>query len=397
MPDRGATATSTASGTESSTESGTESGTDQELLDDLASVARAALADRAGGDPSLDRARWRHYGELGWLGLLVPEQRGGAGADERAAGVVAREMGVAGRTEPFVAAGVMVPRCLAELPDTPAPRAMLDEVTGGTRLALLGWQSEAGELGTGLGPERLPVGAERTEDGVTLSGQVCWLPSLDADSYLIAADSPAGVVLTRVDSGTSGLLARPQPMADGSTWVRLELDRVRVPAEAVLAAGPVAERALSLAIDTGVLICAAELLGLIDRMLELTLGYLGSRRQFGRAIGSFQALQHRAVDLWMQQRLTEAAVRTGLSRAVGASPETLALAASGAKARASSAALRVGNESVQLHGAIGFTHEYELGRYVNRALVLAAWLGNARAHTRRYDRLAERAERTAGS
>jgi alkylation response protein AidB-like acyl-CoA dehydrogenase len=392
MADRGATTLN--AGTDPLTDGGTDGGTDTvaELLDDLASVARAALAGR---DERSDRARWRHYAELGWLALLVPEQRGGAGADERAAGVVARELGAAGRSEPFVAAGVIVPRCLAGLPDTPAARAVLGEVIDGTRLMVPGWQSEAGELGAD--PGRLPVHAERTGDGLTLSGRVCWLPGVDADSYLVAARAADGAVLTRVDRDAPGLVVRRQPVAGGGTWAHLDLDGVRLPAEAALATGPGAERALSVAVDTGVLICAAEMLGLIDRMLELTLDYLGSRRQFGRAIGSFQALQHRAVDLWMQQRLTEAAVRTGLSRAVGAGGPTLALVASGAKARASSAALRVGNESVQLHGAIGFTDEYELGRYVNRALVLAAWLGNARAHTRRYDRLAEQSERGSGS
>jgi alkylation response protein AidB-like acyl-CoA dehydrogenase len=91
--------------------------------------------------------------------------------------------------------------------------------------------------------------------------------------------------------------------------------------------------------------------------------------------------------MWVQQRLTEAAVTEALRRRVGAGPSTLALAASSAKARASGAALQVGGQAVQLHGAIGFTDEYELAHFVNRALVLSAWLGNAATHTRRYARL----------
>jgi alkylation response protein AidB-like acyl-CoA dehydrogenase len=153
-----------------------------------------------------------------------------------------------------------------------------------------------------------------------------------------------------------------------------------------------AEPALSRAIDTATLVAAAELLGLIDRMVELTVEYLGSRQQFGRPIGAFQVLQHRAVDMWVQQRLAEAALEGALRRvtAPGADPVTRAAAASSAKSRASSAALKVANEAVQLHGAIGFTEEYELGGYVNRAMVLAARLGNSRAHARRHGRLVSR-------
>jgi alkylation response protein AidB-like acyl-CoA dehydrogenase len=131
---------------------------------------------------------------------------------------------------------------------------------------------------------------------------------------------------------------------------------------------------------------AAELVGLANRMLELTCAYLSDRTQFGKPIGTFQALQHKAVDMWLQVQLAEAALAEAL--AVRADPNhdpTAAVAAvSSAKARASAAASTVGKQAVQLHGAIGFTDEYELGHLVNRALVLAAWLGNAREHTRRF-------------
>jgi alkylation response protein AidB-like acyl-CoA dehydrogenase len=365
-----------------------------ELLADLASVVRSAVAEQPGARPATaatgpDRARWRRYAELGWLSLLVDAERGGAGADERAAAVVARGMGVACRREPFVAAGVMVPRCLTGLGDSAPVRTLLDEVTRGDTLAVLAWQSERGECDVRVESEHLPVEARPDGDGLLLRGSVSWVPTQTADAYLVAARCAGEIALVRVDRGTEGMTVSPQRVADGTSWARLDLDGVRPPDSAVLASGTAARNALTAAVDTGILLCAAELLGLIDRMLELTLSYLSTRRQFGRPIGSFQALRHRAVDLWVQQRLTSAALHSALRRvcSAGAGPDTLALAASSAKARASSAALRVGNEAVQLHGAIGFTDEYELGGYVNRALVLAAWLGNARAHTRRHGQL----------
>ena len=121
----------------------------------------------------------------------------------------------------------------------------------------------------------------------------------------------------------------------------------------------------------------------------MTLDYLRTRKQFGKAIGSFQALQHRAVDLFVEIELA----RSALDRAVRTldttdDPRERALAASACKARASEAALHVAREAIQMHGAIGYTDEHDIGLYVRRPLVLSAWLGNAGAHRRRYATLA---------
>jgi alkylation response protein AidB-like acyl-CoA dehydrogenase len=217
-----------------------------------------------------------------------------------------------------------------------------------------------------------------------LTGTACWLPTADADAWLVAARTEDdGVALVRLDREVEGLTVHPARAADGSTQGRLELARAR---GTMLARD--AGAALARAVETAALVTAAELLGGIDTMVALTCGYLVERKQFGRPIGTFQVLQHRAVDMWVQQQLAEAALDGALRRVTAADdPGTLAIGASSAKSRASSAALKVANEAVQLHGAIGFTEEYELGRYVNRALVLAASLGNALAHIRRHGRL----------
>lgn len=367
-----------------------------EGLADLAAVVRSALGT-APPATKLDRDRWRRHAELGWLSLLVPEALGGAGADERAAAVVARGIGRSGGLEPHVAS-VLAALCLSGLPATPAVTEALGRVLAGADIAVLAWQDESGD--GDLMPEPLPVRA-RYEDGcVVLTGTAWWVPTASADEYLVVAEpaTDAEPLLVRVTPADAGVTVVPAPAADGTSWARLELADARLPVAEVLGGGEPLRDALRAAIDTGALLCAAELVGLVDRMLELTVAYLGSRRQFGRTIGSFQVLQHRAVDMWVQQRLADAALDGALRRVTepGADPgagtgliraETRALAASSAKARASAAALRVANEAVQLHGAIGFTDEYELGRYVNRALVLASWLGNGRTHTRRYLRL----------
>jgi alkylation response protein AidB-like acyl-CoA dehydrogenase len=360
-----------------------------DLLDDLAEVARAAVprdpADvRAHRDApeGFDRDLWRRFGDLGWLSLLVGDSDGGAGADERAAAVVARALGSAGRLEPFVAAGVLVPLWLTGL-DGPAAADLLGPVMTGELVAAPAWQDAAGAVD----PELLPVSATFSADSLVLDGTAHWVTPYRPDTFVVAARAGAETLLVRVDAGTRGTVVHEQPMADGTKWARVEFTAARLPTAVVLGRGERAATALAAGVDTAAVVVAAELLGSIEHMLELTVGYLSSRRQFGQPIGAFQAVQHKAVDMWVQQRLTEAALTEALRHRVGAGMQARAVAASSVKARASSAALQVGGQAVQLHGAIGFTDEYELAHLVNRALVLAAWLGNAATHVRRYARL----------
>lgn len=378
-----------------------------EDLSELRAVAREVARDAEAG--------WKQWAELGWLGLLVAEDRGGAGADEHVAAVVARELGAAARREPFVAAGVLTTALLAALPRTDEVDELLDSVLGGEVLAVPAWQPESGELpgtsgssaaspapgslssggtsGNGahelhaFHADRVPLSVTFSEES-GLSGTAHWVATADADTWLVAAATPTGgTALVRVHRAADGVTVRPVKVADGTTQAHLELKGTRGTVLA-LDAGP----ALAAAIDTAALITAAELLGGIDTMLALTRDYLGARKQFGRPIGTFQVLQHRAVDMWVQQQLAEAALDGALRRVTGAAEasmidielEVRAIAASSAKSRASSAALKVSNDAVQLHGAIGFTDEYELGAFVNRAFVLAASLGNSRAHVRRH-------------
>ncbi|MBE0626776.1 MAG: acyl-CoA dehydrogenase, partial [Burkholderiales bacterium] len=157
-----------------------------------------------------------------------------------------------------------------------------------------------------------------------------------------------------------------------------------------VAAAASARAALRLALDHATLSASAELLGVMDCALEMTLAYLRTRVQFGKPIGSFQALQHRAVDMYIQKELTRATLAAALAtvQAPDCTPDQRTAAASSAKARATQAALAICKEALQMHGAIGYTDEYDLGLYFNRALVLSAWLGNAAMHRSRYAALA---------
>jgi alkylation response protein AidB-like acyl-CoA dehydrogenase len=145
---------------------------------------------------------------------------------------------------------------------------------------------------------------------------------------------------------------------------------------------------LERALDHATVIASAELCGVMGRALDMSVEYMKTRVQFGKPIGSFQGLQHRAVDLFIQQQISSAVLDEAL-HTLDQHPEAVARAAcaSRVKARCSDAGLRITREAIQIHGAIGFTDEYDVGLYLKRAMVLAAWLGNAQEHRRRYARL----------
>ena len=194
---------------------------------------------------------------------------------------------------------------------------------------------------------------------------------------MIAARGTAGTGLYWVPGDAKGLASGAERCADGTLSASLGLTHVNA---TELVAPPAGGEALDAALDSARVAVAAELVGIGERVLELTLEYLRERKQFGRPIGSFQALQHRAVDAWMQLQLARAALDSAIAVHVdpGSTPRGRAAAASSAKARASAAVPEICATSLQLHGAIGFTEEYDLGLYINRALTLAPMAGERR-------------------
>ena len=192
-----------------------------------------------------------------------------------------------------------------------------------------------------------------------------------------------------IDSpATTGIESSLELCADGTFSAIVRLHDVRIDVANRIAHGAVAHDALARAIDEAVVIAAAELFGVMDRALAITLEYMKTRVQFGKPIGSFQALQHRAVDLHIQKELAVGALDDAV-RVLdgGADARTRSLAASRAKSRCADAALLITREAIKLHGAIGFADECDIGLYFQRALVLAAWLGNGAVHRRRYSAL----------
>lgn len=339
-----------------------------------------------GSPQEYDREVWRQMGELGWLGIAVPETYGGMGLGLAEAAIVAEGLARALAPEPYTAAAVLAAGALAASDNEALKRELLPAIVSGGRVAALAWQERPGALDS----SHIALRATPFEGGYRLSGTkryVCG--AAGADVYIVAAQADSGLVLACLERDSQGAALDLEPLADGRHFGTLHLDDAIVPRERVAAAGEAAAAALARALDHATAIASAELCGVMSRALDMSVDYMKMRVQFGRAIGSFQALQHRAVDLYIQQELASAVLDDSL-RALDQDPAPRARSAiaSRVKARCSDAGLRITREAIQIHGAIGFTDEYDAGLYLKRALVLAAWLGNAAQHRRRYAALA---------
>ena len=337
-----------------------------------------------------DRGVWKQMAELGWLGIAIPESHGGMGLGLTETAIVAEGLGRALAPEPYTACAVLAASVLTACDNDGLKDEILPRMASGDAVPAVAWQEEAGTLDTG----HIAMRATPFEGGYRLNGTKRYVVgAAGADAYIVAAKSDAGLVLGYVDGNAAGVSRELEPLADGRHFGTVGFENTLVPRERVLASGKTAEAALARALDRAAAIASAELYGVMSRALEMSVDYMKTRVQFGKPIGSFQALQHRAVDLYIQQQLSSATLDDAL-RALDDDPEPRARAAiaSRLKARCADAGVRIAREAIQIHGAIGFTDEYDAGLYLKRALVLAAWLGTASQHRRRYAALALQSE-----
>lgn len=333
-----------------------------------------------------DRGVWSRMAELGWLGALVPEACGGLGLGLGEAAIVAEGLAGALVPEPYTAVAVLAATALAQSPAGGTRDGLLRAIASGQSIVALAWQETAGETEV----DRITARATPFEGGYKLEGVKRYIVGGSAaDGYLYSARAGDELALYWVARDTAGARVSFDTLADGRPCTTLALTDALVPRAHEVARGAQARAALEYARDCATVIVGAELLGVMNRALDMSLDYMRTRVQFGKPIGSFQALQHRAVDLYIQRQLASAVLEDGLRRmAAVTDAQTRAAIASRVKARCSEAGLRIAREAIQIHGAIGFTDEYDAGLYLKRALVLASWLGNASLHRRRYARLA---------
>jgi alkylation response protein AidB-like acyl-CoA dehydrogenase len=305
--------------------------------------------------PGFDRGTWREMCEMGWLGLRIPEDDGGSGLGAREFCGLAEELGAGLVPEPLVPAAMA-----AQL----LPADHLAPVLAGERIILPAWQEK---------PNSIDLIGETTLRNGKLSGRKMFVPmAAGADAFLVTV--PDGLALVERDA--PGVSLELQETQDGGNFGTLVFDNA--PAEAI-------EGDASEALEHTIMASAAYMYGLMDRAFTITLDYMKTREQFGHKIGSFQALQHRAVDMQIQLSLTRATVGSA-AQALDTAP-TLAqrrAAVSRAKVRASDAVMVVTRTCIQLHGGIGYTDAYDIGLFLRKAMVLSPLYGAPSVHRARF-------------
>jgi alkylation response protein AidB-like acyl-CoA dehydrogenase len=340
------------------------------------STASARPRGSLGTVRPVDRSLRREMAGLGWIGLALPESLGGSGLGLDEALVLTEAFGRHAFPEPFIATAVMPEFLLASAGEGPGAHSLAALHLEAGRWLSLAWQERAGEID-------LPPTQTRL-DGLRLSGSKCFVPAVEGDTVLlVSAMRGDDMVIVAVDAAEPGVAVEPLAAGDGSSLARIRFDHAAIRNEGVLVSGRAAEAALSRAVAAGTLASAAQLAGLATASLDKTVAYVGARRQFGRAIGSFQSVQHRLVDLYTANRLANASWRHA-SHAFDSGTPDAHRAISAAKARCADAASQAGRTAVQLHGAMGFTDEADIGLYLRAAMFHAAWLGNATQHRRRF-------------
>ena len=335
--------------------------------------------------PGFERAVWQQMAEFGWLGILVPEQYGGLGLGCAEMAIVATGTAGALTPEPLTAAAVLAGGAIARSDNETLKRELLESLVAGALIPALAWQERAGVLAAAA----VAVRAEPFEAAIKLNGSKNFVAgAAGADGFVVSAQAPEGLALYWVPASAGGVALDLQPLADGRTTGMLRLNDVVVPKSHLLASPVCAAAALQAALDTTLVMASAEMSGVMGRALDMSIEYMKTRVQFGKPIGSFQALAHRAVDLHIQRELSSAVLDDAVALFdAGASGARRSAMASRVKARCSEAGLRITREAIQIHGAIGFTDVYDAGLYLKRAMTLSAWLGNAAQHRRRYAEL----------
>jgi alkylation response protein AidB-like acyl-CoA dehydrogenase len=351
---------------------------EQELL---AGAARAFLerscplseVRRLESDPQgFDAKLWRELADLGWTGMELPEEYGGAGQGFLEVALVLEAMGRALLPSPFLASAVVAGPLLLELGseaqrDQRLPRLAAGEAVASLAVAEPGWRDPHGEPGL----ELRESGSGRAGARPTLHGIKLFVPfAPQADLLLVAAAGPS---LVLVERGAPGLSQRRLATLGGDPVYELRFDAT--PGERVGAPGA-AGPALARALARGAVGALAQALGAAERALELSLEHAKTRQQFGRPIGSFQAVAHRLVDM----RSDIDALRTLVYRAAWtfAPGRESELAVASAQAYGGPALRRVFAHAHQVHGAIGFSTEHDLHLFTRRAkAVELAWGGPA--------------------
>jgi alkylation response protein AidB-like acyl-CoA dehydrogenase len=352
-------------------------------------TALRKLRDSGNAD-GFDRAAWSEMAEMGWAGILIPEEFGGSGLGYLTLGLVLEETGRTLTASPLVSTALTATTALLLGGSDAQKKAWLPKIAEGKAIAAL-----AVDEGAHHAPAKIALKAAKSGGGWTLSGKKSFV--LDggvADFLIVAARTSgkiaeaSGITLFLVDGNAKGLSRQKLKSVDSRGVANLSFDNVEVGADAVLGSVDQGYGILEATLDRARAGLAAEMLGSATQAFETTLDYLKTRVQFGQLIGTFQSLQHRAAKMYTDLELTRSCVEAALS-AIDNNSNDVPQLASLAKAKANELCHLVSNEMVQMHGGIGMTDAHDAGLYLKRARAAEATFGSAAYHRDRYASLLE--------
>jgi len=358
------------------------------LISDRAPVSHLRHLRDAKDATGFSRDLWKTFAEMGFCGLLVPESFGGSGLGCVEAGVVMEEIGRTLVPSPFLSTAVLAASALSRGGSAAQKSEHLPKISAGELLAAL-----AVDEGTKHRPLQTKLEAARSGNGFRLNGSKAFVVDGHVADLLIVAARTAGsagerdgLTLFLVDPKTKGVATERTVMVDSHNAARIDFDNVEITADHVLGEVDQGYALLEGVLNIGRGAVASEMVGLSEEVFGRTVSYLKERKQFGKAIGEFQALQHRAAQLYIDIEITRAAVLKALQTLDG-DVASASAAVAVAKARAGATATRAVQEGVQMHGGMGMTDQFDIGFFMKRARVCEELFGDANFHADQLARL----------
>ena len=356
---------------------------DRYLAEQYSIETRHAISKSATG---YSAEQWAKFAELGLIGALFTEEQGGFGGTGFDIVTVFESLGRGLVVEPVLATAVLAGSALAHAGND-AQKALIEEIIGGGLIATLAHE----EADAHYALNRVSTRATRDGDHYVIDGAKAVVPFADQAQQIVVSartsgnvDDEAGLSLFVVPAGTAGLSIRAYGNVDGTRAGEVTFSQVRVPASALLGAEGQGHATLEHAVGRGLLALAAESLGAMEVCKKATIEYLQTRKQFGKAIGSFQALQHRMATVLLEIEQARSAVINAASALDGDDRIARERALSAAKYSVGKIGTLVAEESIQLHGGIGVTWELPMPHYAKRLVMIDHVLGDEDHHLQRF-------------
>jgi alkylation response protein AidB-like acyl-CoA dehydrogenase len=342
----------------------------------------------SGVEIGYDAKAWNEMAEMGWAGVIIPEEYGGSAFGYLSIGLILEEMGRNLAASPLIASGVGAASALVLGGSDAQKSEWLPKIADGSVVGAL-----AVDEGAHHAPEKVALAATKSGAGYSLSGAKSFvIEGLAANLLVVSARTSGqlgdkdGITLFLVPADAKGVSRKRLALADSRGAANITFDKVEVGADAVLGAVDKGWDVLEKTLDRVRAALAAEMLGAANQAFETTLDYLKVRVQFGQVIGSFQALQHRAAKMFTDLELARSAVEAALQAIDADSPDVPELV-SLSKAKMGDVFHLVSNEMVQMHGGIGMTDAHDAGFYLKRARAAEAAFGSPSYHRDRYARI----------